>query len=364
MKQTILYDKHIALRAKMAPFGGYLMPIQYSGIIREHTATREAVAIFDTCHMGEFSIEGPAAASDLERILSCPVATIPIGKCRYGFMTNEQGGVRDDQILYRMGEDEFFMVVNASTEEGDAAWVQAHLSAGTAFRNLSAATAKLDIQGPLSPKLLGRLLELPIDNMKYYSWAQNRWRGNELLVSRTGYTGELGFEIYAPHEQGAAIWDACLELGALPAGLGARDTLRLEMGLPLYGHELDEKTNPAESGFTRAIATDKEFIGSRLIGDPGRKKRLLAGIMLDGRRAARSGDIVLDAAGQEIGVVTSGSFSPSLSRAIALAYLKIESSAVGTVVAVGTERGIIQGTVTELPFYKKATGRKDLREFL
>jgi len=364
LKKTILYDSHIALGARMAPFGGYCMPIQYSGIIAEHKATRGAATIFDTCHMGEFRITGRNAVSDLETIVSCPVATVKIGQCRYGFICNENGGVIDDQILYRMAENEFFMVVNAATEERDFEWIHRHLSAATKIENLSAQTAKLDLQGPASAKIMQKLFADRIDGMKYYSWMKNYYKNSEVLTSRTGYTGEIGFEIYCPNELGKTFWDDCLNLGALPAGLGARDTLRLEMGYPLYGHELDENTNAAESGFTRAIATGKKFIGSTAVLDPARKGRLLVGIQLEGRRSARHGDTVLDKNGVAVGTITSGSFSPSLSCAIAFGYVALPASAIGNHVVVRTDRQELAGSTVEVPFYKKATGRMELKAFL
>jgi len=174
LKKTILYDSHVALGARMAEFGGYIMPIQYSGIMAEHKATRTSATIFDTCHMGEFRISGRNAVSDLETILSCPVAPVRTGQCRYGFICNENGGVIDDQIVYRMAENEFFMVVNAATEEGDFEWLRSHLSTATKIETLSAQTAKLDLQGPASVKIMRKLMAAPIDGMKYYTWAKNR----------------------------------------------------------------------------------------------------------------------------------------------------------------------------------------------
>jgi aminomethyltransferase len=364
MKKTLFYDTHVALGAKMAPFGGYRMPIQYSGIIREHQATREKAALFDTCHMGEFRIRGNGAAEALEAVLSCPVAPVKTGSCRYGFICNESGGVIDDQIFYRMGDEEFFIVVNAATAENDFAWLRDRLPASVAMEDLSAHTAKLDLQGPATPRIMQKLMAQPVDAMRYYTWMKNSYRGNEVLISRTGYTGEIGFEIYCANDLALPFWNDCLECGALPAGLGARDTLRLEMGFPLYGHELDERTNAAESGFTRAIANDKSFIGSRAVLDPSRSKRRLTGILIDGRRAARHGDAILDEAGTPVGTVTSGSFAPSLSRAIALGYVSKEVSVTGTRLTIATDRQKLSGTVTSLPFYKKATGRADMRDFL
>ena len=350
--------------ARTAPFGGYCMPIQYSGIINEHRATREAAAIFDTCHMGEFRISGNNAVSDLETILSCPVASIKTGQCRYGFICNENGGVIDDQIVYRMGENDFFMVVNAATKPADFEWIKRHLSSGTTIENLSAQTAKLDLQGPASVRIIRKLTAAPIDGMKYYTWARNRYRNTEVMISRTGYTGEIGFEIYCPLEIGKTFWNDCLGLGATPAGLGARDTLRLEMGYPLYGHELDDRTNAAESNFSRAIDDTKKFIGSAVVLDPAQKRRLLVGIRLEGRRAARHGDVVLDNSGNAVGKVTSGSFSPSLACAIALGYVALSASAIGNQVRIRTDRQELTGSIVELPFYKKATGRMDIKKFL
>jgi aminomethyltransferase len=364
LKKTILYDLHVALGAKMAPFGGYEMPIQYSGILAEHKEAREAAVIFDTCHMGEFRVNGANAVADLETVLSCPVAALKTGQCRYGFLCNEKGGVVDDQIVYRLAEKEFFMVVNAATEPADFEWVRGHLSAGTCIENLSAQTAKLDLQGPGSAKIMRKLMAGPIDGMKYYTWAKNRYKKIEVLISRTGYTGEIGFEIYCSNDLGRAFWNDCLNLGALPAGLGARDTLRLEMGYPLYGHELDDSTNAAESGFTRAIDTGKKFIGSGIVLDPSMKQRQLVGIQLDGRRSARHGDAILDKFGNPAGTVTSGSFSPSLGYAIAFGYVGLPASALGNQVRIRTDRQELAGTIVETPFYKKATGRMDINKFL
>jgi aminomethyltransferase len=364
LKKTVLYDSHVALGARMAPFGGYCMPIQYSGIMNEHKATREAATIFDTCHMGEFRINGSNAVSDLETILSCPVAPIKTGQCRYGFICNENGGVIDDQIVYRMAENEFFMVVNAATKPADFEWIKRHISEGTAIENLSARTAKLDLQGPASARIMRKLMEAKIDGMKYYTWVKNRYRNTEVLISRTGYTGEIGFEMYCPLDLGKVFWNDCLGLGALPAGLGARDTLRLEMGFPLYGHELDDCTNAAESNFSRAIDETKKFIGSAVVLDPAQKRRLLVGIRLEGRRAARHGDAICDNRGNSVGAVTSGSFSPSLASAIALGYVALPASAIGTQVRIRTDRQELTGSIVELPFYKKATGRMDIKKFL
>jgi aminomethyltransferase len=348
----------------MAPFGGYDMPIQYEGIVKEHFYTRQNASLFDTCHMGEFRIEGKNACADLDRILSCKVSSIKPGQCKYGFICNPQGGVIDDQLIYRFSDETFFMVVNASTQDNDFNWITSNISTNTKLINLSAETAKIDIQGPKSAKIVQKLLEKPIAALTYYSFMHNAYMGKELLISRTGYTGEIGFEVYCDEARALKFWNDCMELGAKPAGLGARDTLRLEMGYPLYGHELGEASNAAESGFTRAIANDKEFIGSKTVCDVSNIGRMLSGILLDDRRAARNNDVIVDANDNEIGLITSGSFSPSLGQAVALAYIRKDLCRDDIRVYVRTERHKLTGLISSTPFYKQATARKKLSDFL
>jgi len=364
MKTTFLYETHIALGAKMAPFGGYEMPIQYEGIFAEHFATRKAATVFDTCHMGEFIISGATAAADLENILSCPVSTLRIGQCKYGFICNETGGIIDDQIVYKMSDNEFFMVVNASTQDNDFEWIKSHTSQNTSMQNISAQTGKIDLQGPLSAKIISKLLSQPVNDLKYYHWMYNNYKGQKVIVSRTGYTGEIGFEIYLDQAHTIMFWNECLELGAKPAGLGCRDTLRLEMGYPLYGHELDETRNAAESGFAQAIFADKKFIGSSVVLDASKAKDLLCAIKLSGRRAARNGDKLCDVSGAEIGIITSGSYSPSLECAIALGYAPKTYATIGNSVKVNTGKAELDGIIVALPFYTNATARKKLSDFL
>lgn len=363
--KTALYEEHMALKAKMAPFGGFDMPIQYSGIIKEHEATRKGVTIFDTCHMGEFEIEGTSSVSDLEKILSCPISDMEIGQCRYGFICNENGGVIDDQITYRLEENKFFIVVNAGTQNYDFEWFKNHLSENTQIINLSEKLAKLDIQGPESVKLTEKMLDETITDLKFYRFKKNSYKGNEIIVSRTGYTGEIGFEVYLPVEKAADFWKEAISLGAIPAGLGCRDTLRLEMGFPLYGHELDEKRNPAESGFNRAIGKDKEFIGSDIVLDENKATMKLCGLILEGRQSAREkNSIWKNEDGEEIGIVTSGSFSPSLQKAIAFAYIKKEFANTGNTVFVFNGRKALKANITEIPFYKDGTCRKAVNNFI
>ncbi len=362
--KTVLFDIHSSLNARMMPFGGYTMPLQYTSIIAEHRATRESVGIFDTCHMGEFRITGKSALSDLERILSCPVTSMKHGQCRYGFICNKNGGVIDDQILYRIGDDHFYMVVNAGTRKEDFQWIQEQISKETSLEDLSDETAKIDVQGPKAPKLLAKLLDDPIDDLKFYTFKQNSFKGVSLISSRTGYTGEIGLEIYCNNTIAAEFWHACTELGALPAGLGARDTLRLEMGFPLYGHELDSNRNPAETGYTRSISPDKEFIGSSVVLDPTRLTESLVGITMEGRRAARHGDILRSSSGEKIGIITSGSFSPCLEKAIAMGYVATKYAELGTPLLVDNGKQQLHGEIAEMPFYQESTCRKAIAKFL
>ncbi|MCL2241115.1 MAG: glycine cleavage system aminomethyltransferase GcvT [Chitinispirillia bacterium] len=363
MKKTPLFDSHISLGAKMAPFGGYDMPLQYGGIIKEHAAARTGAAVFDTCHMGEFRAGGEGALRDLERILSCDVADVRVGACRYGFMCNAAGGVVDDLIIYRIAESEFMLVVNAATAGGDFEWIAANVSGATILENISEKTAKVDINGPAAPKIVAAMMDGPLGGLKYYNFAKNSYRGAEVIVSRTGYTGEIGFEIYCAVDLVKGLWDDCIGRGAVPAGLGARDALRLEMGYPLYGHELTVERNAAQAGYSRAVSRKKGFIGSDKVLEAAAARQVLAGIALDGRRAARHGDAV-SAGGKEAGIVTSGSFSPALGYAVALAYVDSCFSAAGTGLTVISGKNEIHGKVCELPFYKNATARSDINLYL
>lgn len=364
MKKTILYRFHESCGAKIAPFAGYLMPIQYRGIIAEHMATRNKATVFDTCHMGEFYIYDGSALADLEKLLSCRIDTMEIGQCRYGLICNEKGGIIDDQVIYRLDENKFFMVANAATKDLDFEWISSHLSKKTRIEDVSDKTAKIDLQGPGSPKIMQKLVEDRIDDMEFYHFKYNKYRDKEILISRTGYTGEAGFEIYCDNELGIAFWNDCIECGAEPAGLGARDTLRLEMGFPLYGHELSFDRNAAESGLMRYIATDKEFIGSKVVLDESQRRFSLVAIILDDRRAARAHDTILDTGSKRIGFITSGSFSPSIGKAIALGYIHKSSSEPGTVLTIKTERNELQATIYKTPLYKKSTWKKRLKCFL
>jgi aminomethyltransferase len=364
--RTSLYPKHKESGAKIVPFGGFLMPLQYKGIIAEHNAVRQGCGIFDTCHMGEFKLSGPSALADLERLLTCDVSGIKLNRCRYGLLCNEKGGVIDDLLVYRKGESDFMLVVNSATQDRDYEWISSHVSADTVTDNVSARMTKIDVQGPGAPALIRDIVREPIEGMKFYSFAGNFFGETEILLSRTGYTGEVGFEVYIEGDEDAtlALWDTCIDRGAEPCGLGARDTLRLEMGMPLYGHEMNPERNAGETGFDRPISRDGNFIGSEAVLDETRHKQKLVGILLEGRRAAREGDEILDQDGKVIGEVTSGSYGPSVGRAIALGYVEKGCSDTGRGIIVHSSKRPVSGTLHELPFYSEGTARKKLSRFL
>lgn len=343
----------------MAPFGGWDMPIQYEGIIAEHEHTRKACGLFDICHMGEFELRGATAEKDLERLLTMAVGSIAPGRCRYGFLLNEQGGVLDDLTCYRLGPDHFMLVVNAATCAGDAAWIREHLSPTTEFHDISSWTGKLDIQGPTSRAGLETALEIPVPELKYFHFTNINFRGMSCLLSRTGYTGEWGYELYLPWEFTPVVWDLLLAKGEMkPVGLGARDTLRLEVGYPLYGHELSDQMTPVSACGNSFMDLGKGFVGREAVQrdlDNGTPQKL-TGLALETKRAARAGDRVFSG-DQDVGVVTSGSLAPSLGHAVAMAYVdrKILDEAGPLVIA---SRGAkLPARAEAVPFYKEGTAR-------
>lgn len=358
---TPLHQWHLSAGAKMMPFGGYDMPLQYAGIVHEHHATRTGCALFDTCHMGEIILHGPKAIPFLETMVSCPIDTLPQNRCRYGMLCNHDGGVIDDLIVYRLDTERVMLVVNAGTRPGDLSWLQTHMpTTGVTLEDISESTAKIDVQGPHSSTTLAAVLPQGLPNLKYYHFTTCHFHDQELTISRTGYTGELGYEFYGPADAVVALWDACISAGAEPAGLGARDTLRLEAGYPLYGHELEAKRPAYESGFTKSIDLSKAFLGRDALHSAPPAHRLI-GIQLAGRRSARAGDrLVRPGTDEQIGVVTSGSFGPSVGFAVALGYCKTDfNPPEGTLDVVGT-RIRLPAKIAPLPFYTEGSVRKKL----
>jgi len=356
--RTPLYDAHVALGARMVDFAGWQMPVQYAGIIAEHQHTRAAASLFDICHMSEFRVAGPDAARALRRALACRIDDLAVGRCRYGFLLAADGGVLDDLICYRTGAQEFLIVANAARRASDAAVLTERL--GAMLRDDSDVTAKLDLQGPAALTALQAVCDGAPEALPYYGAARMNVAGLDALVSRTGYTGELGYELYVPADKAAALWDALLALdGVQPGGLGARDTLRLEMAYPLYGHELDESTAPADAGYAWALPKHQDYIGAGCRPSDARGKlarRVLVAIRFDGRRAARHGDSLLHD-GAPVGIVTSGSFAPSLGVAIALGYVPAELAQEGTPIAAAIRGRAVPGRIVAGPFYTGGTAK-------
>jgi len=338
----------------MIDFGGWWMPVQYAGIVAEHRCTRNAVSVFDTCHMGQILVEGPAALDDLRALLTTDLATLAPGRCRYGFLTNPGGGVIDDLIAYRLADASWMLVVNAATRDGDLAWIAERVSPGTTVTPRFATHGKLDVQGPAADDALEPLLGSAPTELKRFGFRERAWGDRPLIVSRTGYTGEHGYELYAENETIVALWTALRAAGVTPAGLGARDTLRLEAGLPLYGHELTADTSPVAAGLDRFLCFDNPFPGRDELARQQREgtPRKLKGLRIDGRQTARHGHRVKTDGGAA-GRVTSGSFAPTLGSSIAMAYIDAALAEEGTAVRIDTGRRELDATVASLPFYKR-----------
>jgi aminomethyltransferase len=308
--------------------------------------------------MGEFELSGTYALKDLEDLLTCNLETLEVGQVRYGFMLNDEGGVIDDLTCYRMDKDRYMLVVNASTAEADAAWIKSHISAETQFSDLSPDMAKLDVQGPESRHVLEDVFGCPLPNIGYFRFKEFQAEDSSCILSRTGYTGEWGYEIYLPNAAAISLWDKLIAHDLCePGGLGARDTLRLEMGYPLYGHELSAERTPVATSRGAFINMNKDFIGkARVQTDIDDPKALLVGLKFDSKRAAREHDKVY-CDGIDVGEVSSGSVAPSLGFAVAMAFVDPVFSDLGRTLQVDIRGKQFDAKVTSLPFYKKGTAR-------
>jgi len=341
----------------MVPFAGFDMPVQYTSILAEHEQTRTKAAIFDICHMGEFHLSGAGAADALSTAITHDLATLAPGKCRYGFLLNATGGVIDDLIVYCLDADSYMLVVNAACIATDFACIKSRLPEGLLFTDDSEATAKIDLQGPLAFEVLRDRVPGDFSGLKYFNFSWTEFTGTKLLVSRTGYTGELGYELFLPATAACALWEAlAADPRVLPAGLGARDTLRLEMGYPLYGQDLDEQHTPAEAGYGWLLTSPAAYVGKDKAAHISQK---LLALDIPGRRSARHGDIVTDRSGKDVGAVTSASFAPSLGHAVALAYVAA-AAAEGKEFHVKAARTELTAAKHALPFYPNGTARKSL----
>lgn len=360
-KKTTLYEVHEALGAQMVPFAGYLMPIQYpAGMLKEHLAVREKAGLFDVSHMGEFFIKGPTARADLERILTNTYVKLRPGRVRYSPMCQEDGGTVDDLIVYCLEEDSFMIVVNASNREKDAAHIRSLLSPETSFEDRSDEIGLVALQGPLTKQILARIADETQFPEKYYSFTDDvEVGGVRCLVSRTGYTGEFGYEIYHGAGDSAKLWQAIMDAAEedelLPAGLGARDTLRLEAGMPLYGHEMDETVTPLEALLDFGVKMEKpDFVGKAGIEAKLPLSRVRVGLRVTGRGIVREEMEISDPeSGEVLGKTTSGTFSPSLQVGIAMGMVPPEYSELGTKLRVTVRNRPVDVEVVAIPFLKK-----------
>ncbi len=356
-KRTCLYEKHVALGAKMVPFGGFEMPIQYTDIADEHNAVRQACGVFDVSHMGEVLVEGPDAERYVQHIFTNDVAGAPIGKIYYGMMLHPHGGTVDDLLVYKMAEQKFFLVINAANIDKDYAWMLAQKDGmDVSVINQSEQYGQLAVQGPQAETLTEKLLGLECAELAFYTFKTIDIDGETLIVSRTGYTGEDGFEIYGSHSYIQKSWDVLVNSGEVkPCGLGCRDTLRFEVGLPLYGDELTDELSPIEAGLGMFVKVEKEeFIGKEAVAKQKAEgvSRKIVGIELASRAIPRHGYDV-EAEGKVIGTVTTGYNSISTGKSVCMALVDIAYAKLGTPVQVRIHRKLQDGVVTKKRFYEK-----------
>ncbi|WP_150957639.1 glycine cleavage system aminomethyltransferase GcvT [Microbacterium testaceum] len=367
-----LNDRHEALGASFTDFGGWNMPVRYTSDLAEHRAVREAAGLFDISHMAEFQVEGQAAAAFLDYVLAGRLSTMKIGKAKYSLVLAESGGIVDDVIVYRTGEQSFLVISNAGNRDAVAAafdlarrtWVPAPdgESETPSVVDVTDDYALIALQGPEARGILSSIPGVEItgtalDELGYYAWTEGTFGGAPLFVARTGYTGEDGYELMIPTAQAAALWDAALAAGAdrglVPCGLAARDTLRLEAGMPLYGHELSRDIVPAQAGLGRVVAVDKEaFVGKDGLSSGPADAPVLVGLVSEGRRAGRAGYAVLHG-DDTVGEITSGALSPTLGHPVAMAFVAPAASAIGTELSLDVRGTRIPATVTALPFYRR-----------
>ncbi|QEL13212.1 glycine cleavage system aminomethyltransferase GcvT [Limnoglobus roseus] len=353
--RTALYDAHVAQHARMVPFAGWDMPVQYASIIEEHKAVRSAVGMFDVSHMARFSFGGTDAAALLEKVFTNSVATMKEMQVRYGLVCNADGGTLDDVIVYRWPYG-YAMVANGSNHDKILAWLKQHATGDVQITDETPSTVMLAVQGPKAIDAVAGLFPDDVSKLKYFFALPTRYHDRGCVVSRTGYTGEDGFEITVPNELGVALWDAMLARGVKPCGLGSRDTLRLEAAMPLYGHELTEKIDPLQAGLDWAVKLNKDFIGRDALKSASeaaghRPKRV--GLLLEGKRAARQECVLLADESTPVGVVTSGSFVPWLDQSIAMGYVAPRHAAPGTPLLVDIRGTHVPAAVVPLPFYSR-----------
>lgn len=359
LKNVALVDKHISLGAKMVPFAGYLMPVSYSGLNDEHLTVRTAIGVFDVSHMGEFILKGENALDLIQRVTSNDASLLADGKIQYSCLPNDKGGIVDDLLVYRIDAKTYMLVVNASNIEKDWNWIQKYNTANVEMHNISDKTSLLAVQGPKAILALQKLTDINLSEIPYYSFKKGKFNGvDNVVVSNTGYTGAGGFEIYFENEVADKMWDAIFDAGAeygiKPIGLGARDTLRLEMGFCLYGNDIDDTTSPIEAGLGWITKFSKDFTNKSALleqKEKGVSKKLVGFEMID-RGIPRHDYPIADAAGNIIGKVTSGTQSPSLNKALGMGYVTTAFSKSETEIFIQIRDKAIKAKVVKLPFLK------------
>jgi len=361
MKKTPLFEKHIAVHAKMIDFGGWSMPVQYTNVIEEHQTTRRAASLFDICHMGEFAVQGPQAFDLLQLVLTRNLRNQTTGQIKLSALLTEGGGIIDDLTVYKLEQNSYMLVTNAATRDRDWQWINDVLrdrKFDCTLEDISDKTGKLDLQGPAAQAILQTLTPYDLNNLHYYHFTELALGGEKTIISRSGYTGEDGFEIFTPAAMVGDLWDKLLQTAGRiplrPAGLGARDTLRLEAGMMLNGQDMTEQITPLEVPYSWLVNFDKEFIGAAPLAalkQSGIKKKIV-GLEMTGRGIARHGYKVFQD-GREIGFVTSGTFAPTLNKAIGLAFVAIDCSAPDTGISVAVRDSFFPAKVVKLPFYKR-----------
>ncbi|WP_452225982.1 glycine cleavage system aminomethyltransferase GcvT [Lacinutrix cladophorae] len=355
MKNTALTATHEALGAKMVPFAGYNMPVQYEGVNIEHETVRKSVGVFDVSHMGEFLISGPNALALIQKTCSNDASKLTIGKAQYSCIPNDDGGIVDDLIIYKIKEEQYLLVVNASNIEKDWNWISSKNTVDAEMRDLSEDYSLLAIQGPKAVEAMQTLTSKDLAAIKFYNFEVGDFAGIEnVIISATGYTGSGGFEIYCKNNEVKQIWDKVTEAGATPIGLAARDTLRLEMGYCLYGNDIDDTTSPIEAGLGWVTKFTKEFTNSEALADQKRRgaTRKLIAFELDERGIPRQGYDIVDGQGKKIGNVTSGTMSPMLGKGIGLGYVPTVFADVNSKIHIQIRKNAVPATVVKLPFYK------------
>jgi aminomethyltransferase len=356
LKRTPLYSEHKRLNARLVPFAGWEMPVQYEGVVKEHTAVRTAAGLFDVSHMGELRLRGPNALALVSSLVTNAVHKLAVGRAIYTCACNEKGTILDDLIIYRIAEEDVLVVCNAGNLEKMSAHFALHAKGKCDFEDQSAATSLLALQGPKAIEI-ARKVGAPESMLqsKSFSLSTAQLAGVGVLAARTGYTGEDGFELFVANEQAPALWRALIDAGAAPIGLGARDTLRLEARLSLYGNDIDETTNPLEAGLSWVVKLDHEFMGKKALEAIKAKgnDRQLVGIEMTGRGIARHGYPIVED-GKEIGIVTSGSPGPTVGKNIGLGYVPVAKAAIGTKLGIQIRDKVIDAVVAETPFYKRS----------